>query len=65
MQMTTSIERTSRKGKQPRLSDQLKASDLFPPGVGWNSGAAPQGTTTEAPRPDAMPGQAPLPPRQH
>jgi hypothetical protein len=63
MHMTTSIERTSRKGK-PRLSDQLKASDLFPPGVGWNSAAAPQVTGNEAPRPDA-PRPAPLPPRQH
>ena len=38
--MTTQIERKSRKGKQDRLSDQLKASDLFPPGTGWNHGAA-------------------------
>lgn len=34
--MTTQIDSKSRKGKQTRLSDQLKASDLFPPGTGWN-----------------------------
>ena len=40
--MTMSTDRPS-KGKQPRLSDQLKASDLFPPGTGWNTapGVAP------------------------
>lgn len=34
--MTMSTDRAS-KGSKPRLSDQLKASDLFPPGVGWNT----------------------------
>ena len=36
--MTTQIDGKPRKGNQTRLSDQLKASDLFPPGTGWNRG---------------------------
>jgi hypothetical protein len=62
-QMTTSIDRPSRKDKQPRLSDQLKASDLFPPGTGWNN-AAPAVTaedrvvdTRTAPQPQPEPRQ--------
>jgi hypothetical protein len=64
IQMTTSTHRPSRKDKQPRLSDQLKASDLFPPGTGWNN-AAP-GVGADARHVDSR--QAPEPhaePRQH
>ena len=66
MQMATSTERTSRKDNQPRLSDQLKASDLFPPGAGWNSAGTAAGATAEAAREDARRcDEAGLPPRQH
>jgi hypothetical protein len=66
MQMATSTERTSRKDKQPRLSDQLKASDLFPPGAGWNTAGTSAGAAVEAAREDARQGaEAGSPPRQH
>jgi len=61
--MATSTERTSRKDQQPRLSDQLKASDLFPPGAGWNTAGTSAGATIEAAREDlrrcAEAGQSP------
>ena len=63
--MATSTERTSRKDDQPRLSDQLKASDLFPPGAGWNTGNAPD-AANQARADEACPlPEAPLPTRQH
>ena len=51
--MATSTERSSSKDKQPRLSDQLKASDLFPPGAGWNTAGTSAGAAVEAAREDA------------
>ena len=63
--MTTSIERTSRPGK-PRLSEQLKASDLFPPGHGWNTEGTFRGTGNESSRQDARDGaEQATAPRQH
>ena len=50
--MATSTERSSSKDKQPRLSDQLKASDLFPPGAGWNTAGTSAGAAIEAARED-------------
>jgi hypothetical protein len=61
--MTTQIDSKSRKGKQNRLSDQLKASDLFPPGTGWNRGV---GVGSESRHEDSRAGvEAPLERRQH
>lgn len=61
--MTTSIDRQSRKSKQPRLSDELKASDLFPPGTGWNNSP---GVAADARHEDSRKAPEPrLEPRQH
>ena len=64
--MTTSIERTSRKGNQPPLSDQLKASDLFPPGTGWNTNGPSPGVGADSRGEDSRKAtDASTPQRQH
>ena len=63
--MRTETDRQShRKGKRDSsLTDHLDANDFFPPGTGWNTGAA---TSPEPQRQAARPTQQPpIEPRQH
>lgn len=63
--MSTEIDRQSqRKGKrESSLTDHLDATDFFPPGTGWNQGAA------KAPAPQRQDArtspQSTIEPRQH
>ncbi|CAN5260841.1 hypothetical protein BH11PSE14_BH11PSE14_01200 [soil metagenome] len=52
-----------RKGKHDSLADHLKASDFFPPGVGWNKAAEQDpGQQRQDVRPTP---RSPIEPAQH
>lgn len=63
--MSTETDRQShRKSKRDSsLTDHMDATDFFPPGTGWNTGAA---KSPEPQRQDARTSpQSPIEPRQH